>query len=67
MVKKKLINEISFPSVSNAAAGKPNHGEWYAGGSKMVAEAADEINMTGKRALVIGSQNPWLEAVLLAK
>lgn len=53
--------------VSNARAGKANHGEWYANGAKLVAEAADVVNMTGKRALVIGSQNPWVEAVLLSK
>ena len=41
--------------------------EWYAKGAKLVAEAADVVNMTGKRALVIGSQNPWVEAVLLSK
>ena len=30
-------------------------------------QAADYINVTGKTILVVGTQDPWLEAVLLSK
>ena len=30
-------------------------------------KAADFINVTGKKVLVIGSQAPWVEAILLTK
>ena len=30
-------------------------------------QAADHINVTGLTILVVGTQNPWLEAVLLSK
>ena len=33
----------------------------------MVSQAADYMNITGKRVLVIGTESPWLEAVLLEK
>lgn len=45
--------------------GKPQ--DTYTNGSNLVAAAADHINVTGKTVLVIGTQNPWLEAVLLSK
>ena len=32
-----------------------------------VHQAADHLNVTGKKVLVIGSQNPWVEAILLTK
>ena len=34
---------------------------------EMLSQAADYMNITGKRVLVIGTQTPWLEAVLLQK
>ena len=34
---------------------------------EMVSQAADYMNITGKRVLVIGTESPWLEAVLLQK
>ena len=36
----------------------------YKDGPEHVAEAADEVGITGKDVLVIGTQRPWLEAVL---
>ena len=33
----------------------------------ILSQAADHINVTGKTVLVIGTQKPWLEAVLLSK
>ena len=33
----------------------------------MVSQAADYMNITGKRVLVIGTESPWLEEVLLEK
>merc|ERR1712013_255556 len=45
--------------------GKPQ--DTYKNGSNLVAAAADHINVTGKTVLVIGTQKPWLEAVLLSK
>merc|ERR1711971_15277 len=39
----------------------------YHNGSNMVSAAADFINVTDKTVLVIGTQRPWLEAVLLSK
>ena len=30
-------------------------------------QAADVVNVTDKRILVIGTQHPWLEAILLTK
>ena len=34
---------------------------------RIFVEAAEVVNVTGKTILVIGSQLPWLEAVLLAR
>jgi len=47
--------------------GKPidTHGYWNA--SNIVSAAADYINVTGLTVLVVGTQDPWLEAVLLSK
>jgi len=39
----------------------------YQGGSKDVDLAAAQVGVTNKRILVIGSQRPWLEVVLLAR
>jgi len=39
----------------------------YQNGSNMVSAAADFMNLTDKTVLVIGTQQPWLEAVLLTK
>jgi len=39
----------------------------YAGASQLVNEAAEFVNVSGKTILVIGSQDPWLEAVLLSR
>ena len=33
----------------------------------LLMQAADYINVTGKTILVVGTQDPWLEAVLLSK
>ena len=33
----------------------------------LILKAADFINVTGKKILVIGSQAPWVEAILLTK
>ena len=33
----------------------------------MHTQAADYVNVTGKTILVLGTQNPWVEAVLLSK
>jgi len=38
---------------------------YYPGCTKLIEEAAEVINVTGKTVLVIGSQTPWLEAVLI--
>ena len=32
-----------------------------------IPQAADYVNVTGKTILVLGTQNPWVEAVLLSK
>jgi len=39
----------------------------YGGGSAHINLAAEHIGVKGKAVLVIGTQNPWLEAVLLSK
>jgi len=41
--------------------------EAYSGASLLIDEAAEFINVTGKTVLVIGSQSPWLEAVLISR
>ena len=33
----------------------------------LILKAADFINVTGKKILVIGSQAPWVEAILLTR
>ena len=33
----------------------------------LLFQAADYVNVTGKTILVVGTQDPWLEAVLLSK
>ena len=33
----------------------------------ILLKAADFINVTGKKVLVIGTQHPWVEAILLTK
>ena len=35
--------------------------------ARLVAEAADKMNITGKTELVIGTEVPWLETVLLQR
>ena len=35
--------------------------------ARLVAEAADEMNITDKRVLVIGTEVPWLETILLQR
>merc|ERR1719422_1756429 len=40
---------------------------WYPGCGKLLDEAADVINIEGKNVLVIGTQWPWAEAILLTK
>ena len=40
---------------------------WYPGSAQLVSEAADVIGLEGKRVLVVGTQNPWVEAILLSK
>jgi len=52
--------------VARARAGRP-YDPSYPGAANLVAEAAGEVNVTGRRVLVIGSQTPWVEAVLLMK
>jgi len=39
----------------------------YGNGSNLVAAAADFVDVAGKTILVMGTQDPWLEAVLLSK
>lgn len=39
----------------------------YGGASEMINKAAETIGLQGKTILVIGTQQPWLEAVLLTK
>ena len=39
----------------------------YRDGPEHVAEAADEVGIAGKDVLVIGTQHPWLEAVLYTR
>ena len=39
----------------------------YRDAPDMVSQAADYMNITGKRVLVIGTESPWLETVLLQK
>jgi len=51
--------------ISAWEAGTPK--DTYNNGSNLVAAAADYVNVTGKTVLVIGTQDPWLEAVLLTK
>merc|ERR1712106_186146 len=51
--------------ISAWEAGKPI--DTYQNGSNFVSAAADYINVTGLTILVIGTQNPWVEAVLLTK
>ena len=49
-----LVSEVmNFKKVENIKC--PQH------------KAADFINVTGKKVLVIGSQAPWVEAILLTK
>ena len=36
-------------------------------GLDYLLQAADVINVTNKNILVIGTQNPWVEAILLTK
>lgn len=46
-------------------AGQPRDN--YGDGSNMINKAADAIGVEGKTVLVIGTQQPWVEAVLLTK
>ena len=38
---------------------------WYPGSGRLVSQAADFVGVKGKTVLVIGTQHPWLEAILL--
>lgn len=44
-----------------------NPADTYVNASNLVAAAADHVNVSGKTILVLGTQHPWLEAVLLSK
>lgn len=50
--------------ISAWLGGSPN--DTYKNGSSLVAAAAEYVNVTDKTILVMGTQDPWLEAVLLA-
>ena len=50
----KLVSEVWIISIVN-------FGLYY------LLQAADVINVTNKNILVIGTQNPWVEAILLTK
>ena len=39
----------------------------YLEAPQLVGQAADYLNITDKRVLVIGTETPWLEAVLLQR
>ena len=39
----------------------------YPDGPRLVAEAADKMNITGKMVLVIGTEVPWVETILLQR
>ena len=40
---------------------------YYRDVDRLVAEAADKMNITGKRVLVIGTEMPWMETILLQR
>jgi len=56
-----LQNKYMIPWEAGKDIGK------YEGSGKLVSEAADFINVTDKSILVIGTQNPWIESILLTK
>jgi len=58
---RQLIEEY----MARWKAGHPK--DTYRHGSALIDEAAQEVNIEGKNVLVIGSQNPWVEAVLLTR
>ena len=39
----------------------------YPDAARLVAEAADKMNITNKTVLVIGTEVPWIETILLQR
>ena len=59
------LSLIHISSVSEHIADGQEFG--YPDVARLVAEAADKMNITDKRVLVIGTEVPWLETVLLQR
>jgi len=58
-IQKNLIDPLVFNGEPVGNPGYPNSGN-------ILLEAVNYINVTNKRILVIGTQTPWVEAILLA-
>merc|ERR1712227_6206 len=58
---ESIQKELIQPWLNNTDVGA------YPGAGKLVEEVADIINVTGKTILVIGTQIPWIEIILLIK
>ena len=62
----KVFSEHEIQSLIDKFKSKSLRGTYHDSAS-LVAEAADIVNVTDKTVLVIGTQSPWLEAVVLSK
>ena len=57
--------ELIGPCVSDRIDGGKAIG--YPDAARLVAEAADKMNITNKTVLVIGTEVPWMETILLQR
>ena len=62
----KVFTKHKIQSLINKFKTKRLRGSYH-DSATLVSEAADVVNVTDKTVLVIGTQNPWLEAVILSK
>ena len=59
-IKKHYVLSVSEHIADGQEFGYPDV-------ARLVAEAADKMNITDKRELVIGTEVPWLETILLQR
>ena len=66
-VRQYKQNIIMIPAVSCAEAITSGAYAKYPEAVSLISQAADHLDITGKTVLVIGSEAPWVETILLMR
>ena len=66
-VRQYKQNIIMMPAVSCAEAITSGAYAKYPEAVSLISQAADHLDITGKTVLVIGSEAPWVETILLMR